>query len=170
MATITRPWQWAAGQIHTDVRDDQDHDALLIAQDQPCCLVGRVSTAQSIATSTFTDINHDNEFADTDGMYSGLAPITIAFDGYYWVAAGATWASAAGGLRVNAVSLNAGVVGEIATEIDATTVAGSYRHSANGGLSLVTSDVIRQNVWQSSGGALNVNARLSVVRVSGNRS
>jgi hypothetical protein len=165
VATIIRPFQWAAGLLHLDTRDDQDHDAILMAQDQPAALVGRVSTAQSIPNNAFTDINQDNEFADNAGMYSGLSSVTIAYDGYYFVASGVTWASNGTGVRVNGVQLNGSTVNEIADERPA--LVGNPRFTAAGGLVLVTGDVIRANVWQNSGGALNCNNRLTVIRLSG---
>jgi hypothetical protein len=165
MTAITRPWQWLGGQFVLDNRADQDHDAILLAQDPPAALVGRVSTAQSLANATFTDINQDTEFADNDGMYSGLSSVTIAHDGYYFVASGVTFATSATGVRVNGISLNAAVINEIADERPG--LAGNPRFTVAGGLVLVTSDVIRTNVFQSSGGALNCNNRLTVVRITG---
>jgi hypothetical protein len=168
MTAVLRPFQWLGGLFALDSRMDQDHDAIMIAQDPPAALIGRVSTAQSIPNNAFTDVNHDTEFADTDGMYSGLAPITIAYDGYHFISAGTAWGSSATGVRVNAVSLNTGIINEISDERSGIT--GNQRFTVAGGLVLVTGDAIRQNVFQNSGGALNCNARLTVVRLSGPRS
>lgn len=168
MTAITRPFLWLAGLYLTDNRLDQDHDAILLAQDPPGANAGRISTAQSITNNTFTDITNDTEFFDNDGLYPGggvAARITIAHDGDYLCGCGATWASSGVGSRVAGISINGTVINEIASELAA--VAGNYRHGAVGTLVCVTNDIIRTNVWQNSGGALNVNTRFFAVRITG---
>jgi hypothetical protein len=170
MTVITRPFQWGGGLVHTDQRDEQDRRAILFAQDQPGASVGRISTAQSITTASFTDITHDTEFFDNAGMWgspANLTRVTVAYDGYYWCAAGAKWASQAGGVRVCGISVNGVVVDELSHELDATAIAGNFRHGTSGALALVTGDIVRVNVWQNGAATLNCTARLHVVRISG---
>jgi hypothetical protein len=91
--------------------------------------------------------------------------VTITHDGYYQISAGVKFDSGATGVRVAAISLNGTVQDNIADERPG--IAGNQRFTISGGLSLVTGDIIRLNVFQNQGTSLNVLARLTVVRVSG---
>ncbi len=167
MTAIIRPFAWAGASLHTGTRDDQDHDAILLAQDPPGCIVRRAAV-QSISNSTFTDISFDTETADNDTMFAATSTtVTIQHDGWYLIAVGSVWANNTTSHRATAVTLNGTTINEIAAEGPVPSASSNFRHSAAGGLVLVTTDVIRVNVWQGSGGALNCNTRLTVVRVSG---
>jgi len=167
MTAITRPFQWAAGLIHTDARDDQDHDAILLAQDPPMAIVRRVAT-QSINNNSFTDVSFDTEDVDNDGLVNlGTFPtrVTLAHDGYYVVMFGVTWGSNGTGVRAQAATLNATEISGTGFEIPAFT--GNPRHGGGNGFIGVTGDIVRLNVFQNSGGALTITARMTVFRISG---
>lgn len=167
MAAITRPYAWASGSIHTGTRDDQDHDAILLAQDPPGCLVRRTTT-QSINNTTFTSITFNSEVTDNDGMFSASSTdVTIQHDGYYVAVYGIDWATNTTGSRVIDILQNAVAIPEGSKELPA---GGTGNHKDTGAVvfTATTSDVIRMQVWQNSGGALNVDtARLAVVRLFG---
>lgn len=168
MTAITRPWQWQAGQYMLDTRADQDHDAILLAQDPPGC-VARRSTSQSINNITFTDISFNTEVADPYGMFAATsAAINVLYDGYYQVQCGIEWASTSrANLRHQKVTLNT-------VEIDGAMweapcpASGRVIFNFGNVVSCVTGDVLRVNVWQDSGGPLNVlNVRFGAVRLFG---
>lgn len=167
MTAITRPWQWLTNHEITAARTDQDHDAILLAQDPPGAIVRRAAVL-SLTNAIFTDVTFDTQDADNDALWPGGGVnqrVTIVHDGYYLVSAGVKFASNATGVRVAAVSLNAAVLDDIADERPA--LAGNPRFTISGGLVLVTNDIIRLNVFQNSGGNLNVQCRLTVVRAFG---
>lgn len=165
MTAITRPFQWLGGSMHTGTRDDQDHDAILLAQDPPGCIARRAAT-QSISNTTFTDISYDTETADNDSMFAATSTtITIQHDGYQIILVGNKWASSATGTRAHGASINGTVQDEIACQFPG--ISGNPRYTFGGVIPLVTSDTVKINVWQDSGGALNYQGRLAVFRLSG---
>lgn len=165
MTAITRPYNWSALDDITAARQSQDYSAILLAQDPPCCIVRRAAV-QSINNTTFTDVSFDTSVASNDGMFTAPSTtVTIQHDGYYMILVGVKWASSATGTRAHGVSINGTVQDDIACQLPG--IAGNPRYSFGGTIPLVTTDTVKLNVWQDSTAALNVQARMSVVRVSG---
>lgn len=167
MTAITRPFQWLGGSLHTGSRDDQDHDAILLAQDPPGCLITRAA-AQSINNTAFTQITFDTELSDNDGMFAASSTtVTIQHDGYYLVVYGVDWGNSATGTRVANVLQNGTAVPAGGLELP-TPATGNCVFTGSTVITAVTSDTVKLEVWQNSGGALNVDkARLAVVRLFG---
>jgi hypothetical protein len=167
MTAITRPFAWTGGAIHTGTRDDQDHDAILLAQDPPGCIARRTTT-QSINNTTFTSISFNIETVDNDSMFAATSTdITIQHDGYYLAVYGIDWATSTVGTRVINILQNAVAIPEGSKELPAGGT-GNHRDTGSVVFTAVSTDVIRMEVWQNSGGALNVDtARLAVVRLFG---
>jgi hypothetical protein len=167
MTAITRPFAWAGGSAFTGSRGDQDHDAILLAQDPPGCIARRTTT-QSINNTTFTAISFNSEVVDNDSMFAATSTdITIQHDGYYLAIYGIDWATNTTGTRVINILQNAVAIPEGSKELPAGGT-GNHRDTGCVAFTAVTSDVIRMEVWQNSGGALNVDtARLAVVRLFG---
>jgi hypothetical protein len=167
MTAETRPYNWSALDDITAARLQQTYAAVLLAQDPPGCIVRRTTT-QSITNTTFTSISFNSEIADNDSMFAATSTdITIQHDGYYLAVYGIDWATNTTGTRVINILQNAVAIPAGNKELPA---GGTGNHKDTGAVvfTAVTTDVIRMEVWQDSGGALNVDtARLSVVRLFG---
>lgn len=166
MVVSALPTNWNPNHAPTATELKQVLDAIRLAQDPPGCIVRRVA-AQSISNNTFTDISFDTEVADNDNMFAATSTtVTIQHDGYILNLAGMKWGASGTGLRAQAISINGTVVDDMAFELGAD--AGSNnRYGCGGGVPLVTSDTVKLNGFQASGGALNAQARLLVVRLFG---
>jgi hypothetical protein len=171
MTAITRPYAWTSGAKHTGTRDSQDHSAILLAQDPPCAVATR-STNQSINNNAATDVSFTTEHVDNDTLFAATSTtITIVHDGYYMILAGVAWATtSSAGARAASIAINGTNQDDMTSEMTALTASPLPfpRHTVGGVISLVTSDTVKLNVYQNSGGALNLTkARLAVVRISG---
>jgi len=112
------------------------------------------TSAQSIPDggSTLTTVLYDTAPIDTDGFNngSGEAKIPAGFDGTYSISANVTYGGVVGPGYVN-VNWNGD---EYYDSVVGTAIGGS----TSAILPLVAGDIIKINVTQSSGGALNISA------------
>lgn len=125
----------------------------------PMCRV-QLSGNQSIANSTTKDLSFGTESVDTDGMFTATSSvITIQTAGIYLIAANVIFSPNAGGVRQVVITRN-----DVA---DATNnvIAGAFgagssttnnSFSLASAMSLSVNDTLRLNVFQNTGGALNV--------------
>ena len=127
----------------------------------PMCLVTRTAT-QAITNATDTLIaftagaTFDTE--PTPMFSAGLnTTITIRTTGVYIVSFQINWASNATGVRYANVRIGGGATSAPAAEINA---GGAANHAINGTIPilLTATNALTLNVYQSSGGALNVNS------------
>lgn len=134
----------------------------------PRCELTRIG-AQLISDSTFEPITWTSEDVDQGGLYSGSGTdITIPTggDGFYLVTASAQFAAnATGAARYIQVQVGgAGVAAGSSSIIDASEVD---HLSVSWMGALVATDVITIDVWQDSGGNLNVSqCKVGVVRLA----
>jgi hypothetical protein len=120
-------------------------------------------SAQSITTASATDITWGTEVADPDGWTSGgSATLTVptGFDGLYIVTGTAAWASGTLGTTPGAFILHNG-----------TNIAGAngptfgQTHTVTTVLALAATDTLKMQVYQNSGGSVNVSSTFRVVRL-----
>jgi len=118
-------------------------------------------SAQSITTATATDITWGTEVADPDGWTSGgSATLTVptGFGGLYLITSTATWASGTLGTTPGVFILHNG-----------TNVAGAngptfgQTHTVTTAIALAATDTIKVQVYQNSGGSVNVSSVLRIV-------
>lgn len=150
-----------AGHVVTDLT------ALAGAVNRPPCAIARRVAVFACPTNAFTDIPFDTEDTDNANMINlgaDATKITITQSDIYQISWGVKWASNAASVRAHAISINGAADDTMAFEIPAFT--GNPRHSGSGLVKLVAGDIVRLNVWQNTGGNLNIQARLGVVRVS----
>ncbi len=136
------------------------------AADPPACIAARVAV-QSIPTGVVTAVQLDTEIADRYAMFSATsATITVSDAGIYLVTPGAYWAVNGTGDRICAAYINGA---ELTTGGDGAPASASntIRQSGAQLALLAVGDTVELRVFQSSGGNLNVQGRLSIVRVSG---
>lgn len=123
---------------------------------------GVKSAAQSITNETITAVSFDG--ADTFDSNSIHDPATnntrftipAASDGYYEIVASVTFASSTTGLREIMLRKNGATYLKI-LEVPASSVAGKTSLSLSDVVPLVATDYVEICVYQTSGGALNVN-------------
>lgn len=160
------PDTWVADQaltadaLNRNIRDSQQFLAY-----SPTTIVTRTAT-QSIANNTAVNIIYDTEIIDTDNMFtSPSANVTIQRPGIYSIQHTASFAANATDLRATHISVNG-------VEVAAAGGYASTTSVTNQGCSVVLAlnagDVITTNVFQFSGGALNIIAetRLSIRLIS----
>lgn len=122
---------------------------------------------QSISNNTETPVQFDNESYDTNTMHDNVTNntrITFTTAGIYSVSGNVVWAAAAGGRRNITIKLN-GTTYLVQQELPLSST-----NDASGSFSLqhsfIAGDYIEVNVYQSSGGAINLNAAGSPCYVS----
>lgn len=160
------PDTWVADDaITADALNRNIRDAQLFLAYSPTTIVTRTA-AQSIANNTAVNIIYDTEVIDTDNMFtSPSANVTIQRPGIYSIQHTASFAANATDLRATHISVNG-------VEVAATGGYASTTSVTNQGCSVVLAlnagDVITTNVFQFSGGALNIIAetRLSIRLIS----
>lgn len=130
----------------------------------PGCVVVRSAT-QSIANDTGTNILFTgSDLRDTAAYHdtvtnSDQVVIPVGYGGWYVVTAGVDWAASSVGRRQLLVTVNG--TGVIAGRYPPVN-AGVSNQTVTGELLLAAGNVVRLNVAQTSGGALNATARMSV--------
>lgn len=139
------------------VRDD-----LNFLYSPPKCSLTR-SAAKSIANSTTTQFDFDQEDYDNDTMHSNAtnpSRSTIKTAGVYLIIGATTWTNNVTGRRLSQFIVN-GVTG--LTGHDQATVggAGECSYVISQQRLFAVNDYVELNVFQSSGGALNVNCSLT---------
>jgi hypothetical protein len=160
------PDTWVADQaITADALNRNIRDSQLFLAYSPTCIVTRTAN-QSIANNTAVNITYDTEVIDTDNMFtSPSANVVIKSPGIYAIQHVASFAANATDLRATHISVNG-------VEVAASGGYASTTSVTNEGCSVVLAlnegDVITTNVFQVSGGALNVIAetRLSLRMIS----
>lgn len=124
----------------------------------PYCELTRSSGAgaQSIPDSTLTDLLFDQENEDASGMHNGTNTdrITVVEPGVYHIEGGAAFPSNATGERVLQITKNGTIVRYKSLPGAGVSVAGL---DISTDVRCVATDIIRLRVYQTSGGALNVN-------------
>lgn len=127
-----------------------------------------ISSAQSVPSSTVTAIALNAEDYDTDSMHdvsTNNSRITCKTAGLYAISAQVEFASNATGVRQIFVSKNGTQAASLIFP-NMGSVTNTQINASFPPISLSVNDYIELNVWQNSGGSLNVSpARLAVVRV-----
>jgi hypothetical protein len=124
------------------------------------------SVAQSIATATWTIVALNSERYDTDTIHdlvTNNSRLTCKTAGKYMITASVEFAANATGNRLLELRLNTGGVAQ-----GGTILAADYRSNMGAGVvtrlsvsrqfSMAVNDYVELNVYQDSGGALNLNA------------
>jgi len=127
----------------------------------------RRAATQSISNTTDTAISFDTEDTDTDGFIAVTADtITVptALDGIYAITATVAWA-ASPGANSNMRILISGTTGDYRTSVSDSSV-GYQNQSVSAITALAATNTIKLQVYQSSGGAINVTARIEVWRLA----
>jgi hypothetical protein len=160
------PDTWVADQaITADALNRNVRDSQLFLAYAPTCIVTRTAV-QSIANNTAVNIIYDTEVIDTDNMFTlPSANVTIQSPGIYAIQHEAAFAANATDLRATHISVN-GV--EVAAAGGTASTTSQTHQGCSVVLALNAGDVITTNVFQFSGGALNIIAetRLSVRLIS----
>ena len=160
------PDTWVADEpITADWLNRNIRDSQLFLAYSPTTIVARTAN-QSIANNTAVDIIYDTEIIDTDDMFtSPSTDVTIQRPGIYAIQHNAAFAANATDLRSTHISVNGVEVAETGgyASTTSTTCQGCAAVVA-----LNEGDVISTNVFQKSGGSLNVIAetRLSLRLIS----
>ena len=120
------------------------------------------SGAISVPNNTLTDLTFDSEYWDTGGMHStsvNTGRLTCVTPGYYLLIGQVEFAVAAGGRRQLLIVLSGATT--IAVVENDSAIAGVVNHNIQ--ISTIhllnTGDYVSLRVFQTSGGALNVNAQ-----------
>lgn len=120
------------------------------------------TSAQSISNGTYTAINFQSEVFDTDGFHDNSTnntrlTIPAGKGGKYLITGQANFASNSSGFRAIAIMKNGGA-SQIAYA-NANPISGSsFTFEFSCVVSAVATDYYEMNVYQSSGGSLNVNS------------
>jgi hypothetical protein len=128
------------------------------------------TTAQSIANISTTAVSFDSEIFDEGNQWLSAAPtrLTCGKAGTYVITGSASFAgSAAGGYRELGLRINGAVGLEMSDGMKVDSSNGTSLTVASI-RKLARDDYVELTAWQSSGGALNINANtafLSFVRV-----
>lgn len=126
-------------------------------------------TSQSIATTTKKDLSWTSADANTDGMWTSGASVTINTAGVYVVSLGLQWNNTVTtGTRYAAITKNAAVdsdTGAISGTTNSPAATFTNNISASAVVLLAPSDVLKVCVYQSSPGALAVGGTFGVVWV-----
>lgn len=124
------------------------------------------SVAQSIANSTFVILNFDSENFDNDSIHDNVtnnSRLTCKTAGTYLIVAGVTFAAVAGGYRL--VNIKKNGAANIAFE-NSQSISDAKANICTAIASLAVNDYVEVEVYQNSGGALNVSQQsFSMVHV-----
>lgn len=115
------------------------------------------TTNQSISTATYTDVIFNSELEDTDSFYDAGSPtiFTIPYTGVYAFGGRVYYANNATGSRITNLTVTGDGKGTVDSR-DACTTGLDTMVTVNAVSKLSASDTVKINVWQSSGGALNI--------------
>jgi hypothetical protein len=101
---------------------------------------------------------------------AGQHRYTAQVAGLYWVAASIQWQAGAGGTRKHNITINnAGDAVPLHTYEGPPNAAADLRVTVQGPVALAAGDWFRVNVWQNSGGSLNINNSDDSTSASGGR-
>jgi hypothetical protein len=141
----------------------------LFARD-PSAIVAQRVAAQSIPNSAFTAISWDTELQDNDNQLTvPTSSLVLPNPGVYVGFGGVQFAGSASGSRTATTFKNGGEI--VGSGQDAPANASGTRIICGAVFTGVAGDIISVNVFQGSGGALNINGAIfGVVRISGPRS
>lgn len=120
------------------------------------------TSAQSISNGTYTAVNFQSEVYDTDGFHDNATnntrlTIPSGKAGKYLITAQANFASNSSGFRAIAIMKN-GSASQIAYANSAPISGTSFTFAFSCVVSAAVADYYEMNVYQSSGGSLNVNS------------
>lgn len=122
----------------------------------------RKSTATAISGSSSTTLTWDTEIYDTDGFHEGVtnpSRITIPADGYYRITLIVEWAASVAGGRYCWISRNGTSIIEANDgRMPVTDGSSTTPQSVSVTVQAVATDYFVANVFQASGGSLNVTA------------
>ena len=127
----------------------------------------RRAATQSISNTTDTAVTWDTEDTDTDGFIAVSADtLTIPTDlgGIYAISTAVAWA-ATPGANSNVRILISGTTGDYRTSVSDSSV-GYQNQSVSAITALAATNTIKVQCYQSSGGALNITARIEVWRLA----
>lgn len=116
------------------------------------------TVAQAISDSTFTALTFAVEDVDYDGGHSTVTNTdryTAQTEGWYWVAGGASFAANATGRRGIRYTVNGSAVDCSECYYQATSAGTSQIAGRAKTVYLTVGDILRVEVYQSSGGSLN---------------
>lgn len=128
--------------------------------------ISRVAN-QSIANVTDTTITFDTETTDVDGFIavsSDTITVPSGLGGLYAITGTVIWASSPGATS-NARLEIGGVTGDYRTSVGASSVAFQAQVVSVGAIPLSATNTVKLRVYQGSGAAINVTARLEMWRI-----
>lgn len=117
------------------------------------------TTDQTITTATVTPIQFDTTIFNNDNMTElavNNTRITFNTPGYYYVGGNVRWASAAAGVRQGIIMLSGGATQVASERVIVDTTALNVTINLGAVWKFVQGDYIELNVFQTSGGNLNV--------------
>lgn len=117
------------------------------------------AASQSIANTTYDDVEFDTETANPDSLWSSgdTTKITLNRDGLWLIVSNTIWDADTDGYRLHELHLN-----------DTTVIARSSNYPGFGAGSVVflgelsDGDYVESRVWHSAGNALNLTANIGV--------
>jgi hypothetical protein len=118
--------------------------------------MSRASTAQSIATATYTDIVFDTENYDSDGIINfgtSATALIIQTGGVYDILGQVSVASNATGGRLARLTVNGTAIAF--NNAGAMNGANSVVQVKAENVILAAGDLVRVSIWQNSGSSLN---------------
>lgn len=157
MTTVPTTRTFVAGEVvlasyfNTNIRDVCNY---LLA---PPILELQQTSAQTLTTSTFTDILFDTEYVDSSGMHSTVtntARATAVYPGYYGAAGAISFDTSGTGFRVTRWAVNGTLIN--ASGIYAPPVSGNFTIVVLRSLNqfLNVGDYLTATGWQNTGGNL----------------
>jgi len=152
---------FAGGGAATTVsRSDHDHNSDYAAADHTHDVGARVyrSSNQSINNTTFTAITFNSERYDTDNIHSTVSNtsrLTCQTAGKYIIVGQVKIDNNVTGYRICRIVLGGSTVLSVARELNPTT-ASAANLIVTTIYDLATSNYVELEVWQNSGGSLNV--------------
>jgi hypothetical protein len=174
MATTTNfalryPLSTGTVQVHTDLQNlATDTDTAMLGVKNPVGSIGVRSTNQTIGNAAFTDMTWPTEeFDNMAGFTAGGSVITVSVAGVYNVKAGVKFPANGTGTRSMLIIID-GVELPGGSDERIPTAAASTRMTVSADVKLNAGQQVKIQVFQSSGGNLDVQTgRFSVLRSSG---
>jgi hypothetical protein len=115
------------------------------------------NTTQSIPNNAYTDVVWNGERTDTDGVHAASSTdVVITQDGLYTISPSATFVNNATGVRAIQLLQNGTVLRNVG--VPATSGFGTTVQTPTLYVQCVVVDVLKVQVYQNSGGALNLAA------------
>lgn len=158
MATVPVTRTWVAGEVVTAAYMNNNVTGPIAWLLAPAICQVRQLVAQSIATSSTTDITFTAEDVDSTGMHSNVtntARLTAVYPGWYLNASAVGWAANATGRRVAAIRVNGADINASQLAMQATAASLSVVPSRGIATFLNVGDYVGVAGRQESGGALS---------------